>query len=162
MKIDESLFRELLDRAAQSERKRSHRNLHRDYSEAVQRLCIGLVRGTYIRPHCHQRTGKGELILGVQGSAALVTFDDSGRILERTVLGPGDTASGAEMSPDVWHTIYPIGESAVILEVKEGPYTPTEEEDFASWAPKEGEHEVARFLGWVERAPVGDRFVGDD
>jgi hypothetical protein len=74
-------------------------------------------------------------------------------------MAPGSSLSGLELKPNTWHTVYPLSNEAIIIEVKEGPYTPSVEGDFAVWAPKEGEQLSVNFLEWVKSAKVGDKFV---
>ena len=156
--LDDCLFNELLNRANESPRKRSHLNLHEELDEPVQRLCIGLKQGTYVRPHHHPKSNKWELMLALRGSVALIIFDRDGVVLERLCLSAGDSICGIEMQPNTWHTVYPLTDEAVILEVKEGPYTPTEESDFASWAPVEGDSDVGDFLEWMGDAEIGESY----
>lgn len=159
MKLDDKLFRELLVQAQESPRKRSHQNLHNALDEPVQRLCIGLVKGTYVRPHHHPKSNKWELMLALKGAVMLVIFDELGKVDDRIVLGAGDSVCGMEMRPNTWHTVFPISDDAIIFEVKEGPYTPAVASDFASWAPEEGSEGVPAFLAWLESAKVGQAYI---
>lgn len=158
IKIDDNFCENLLSKASESPRKRSHFNLHSDLNEPVQRLCIALKKGTYVRPHHHPKSNKWELMLAIKGAASLIVFDKEGVVLEKLVLSPGDSVSGIEIKPNTWHTVMPLTDDTVILEVKEGPFTSTVESDFASWAPIEGDDNVVEFLGWLEDAKPGDRF----
>ena len=157
-KLDNTLFDDLIQQAKQSPRKRSHFNLHQSLEEPVQRLCIGLVKGTYVRPHYHPQANKWELLMCLQGTVGLVIFDREGQILDRYTLGPNETISATESEANTWHTVYPISDEAIIFEVKEGPYTPTEPSDFAAWSPPEGDTAVTDFLDWVETAKAGEHF----
>ena len=158
MKLDNQLFQKLLDEAKISPRKRSHFNLHKELDEPVQRLCIALKKGTYVRPHHHPKSNKWELMLALKGTVALLTFDHQGVLLERLLLNTTDSVNGIELKPNTWHTVTPVSDDAVILEIKEGPYTPTEPSDFASWAPAEGDNNVLDFLQWLEEASPGDKY----
>ena len=158
MVLDNTLFDHLLLEAAISPRKRSHKLLHHSYDEPVQRLCIALKKGTYVRPHHHTRVKKWELILILKGSVGLTLFDQDGVIVKKLILNAGGAISGMGMDHHTLHTLYPITDEAVIMEVKEGPFTPTQESDFASWSPKEGSVEAQTFLIWIEHATVGERY----
>ncbi|MGD8785279.1 MAG: WbuC family cupin fold metalloprotein [Thioalkalispiraceae bacterium] len=158
IKLDDHFFQQLLSTARQSPRKRSHFNLHQQMDEPVQRLCIGLIKGTYVRPHHHPQDTKWELMLCLKGRVCLITFHPDGHVLERLQLAPGESITGIELSPNSWHSVFPLSDEAVILEVKQGPYTPANESDFASWSPKEGDAEVRSFLAWLEQAQPGDRY----
>lgn len=158
MKLDKVFFNSLLLEVENSVRKRAHYNLHSEFDEPVQRLCIALKKGTYVRPHYHPQNNKWELILALQGSLGLVIFDDSGVIIEKLLLTPGESVSAIELPANTWHAFYPETDGAVILEIKEGPYIPANENDFASWAPAEGESGVADFLVWLADAKTGEKY----
>ena len=96
----------------------------------------------------------------LRGEVALLTFDDQGVVQERMTLTPGQGDFGIELAPGTWHTVLPLSEQAVIMEVKEGPYTPAQPSDFAQWAPAEGEPEVSAVLQWLENAASGEQFQG--
>ena len=157
-KLNNGFYEKLLIQAHENPRKRSHYNLHKELNEPVQRLCIALIKGTYVRPHHHPKYNKWELILALRGTVSLVIFDKEGSILEKLSLSQGNALSGIELEPNTWHTVFPLTNDAVILEVKEGPFTPTKESDFATWAPIEGEDQVISFLSWLEGANPGERY----
>jgi len=159
IKLDNNLYQKLLSEAAESPRKRSHYNLHKSFDEPVQRLCIALKKGTYVKPHYHPKSNKWELMLALKGESTLIIFDKDGAVLERHSLSPNNSMSGIELKPDTWHTVFPQSSQSIILEVKEGPYTPSTKSDFASWAPDEGDENVGIFLQWLENAATGDRFT---
>lgn len=156
VRLDEAFFEQLCAQAHANPRKRSHFNLHQDLNEPVQRLCIGLVKGTYVCPHHHTQRNKWELLLVLRGSVALVIFDGNGVVVDKLTLHPGASLSGIEIKPDTWHTVFPLSDEAVIMEIKEGPYTPTQRNDFAPWAPAEGSSDFSQFLGWLAAAQPGD------
>lgn len=158
LKLDNEFCMQLILQARESPRKRSHYNLHKELDEPVQRLCIALIKGTYVRPHHHPKSNKWELMLALRGTVILVIFNEEGTILEKHLLSQGEALNGIELQPNTWHTVFPLTNDAIILEVKEGPYTPTQESDFASWAPVEGEEQAMPFLSWLETAVAGERF----
>ncbi len=158
LKIDNEFCEQLISQAHQNPRKRSHYNLHKELDESVQRLCIALVKGTYVRPHHHAKTNKWELMLALRGAVNLVIFNEAGVILEKLSISQGEALNAIELDPDTWHTIFPLTDSAIILEIKEGPFIPTQESDFASWAPAEGEEQVLQFLNWLEIATPGEYY----
>jgi len=51
--LDDELFNDLLIKAELSDRKRSHHCLHTEHEDPVQRMCIALKKGIYVRPHFH-------------------------------------------------------------------------------------------------------------
>ena len=158
MEMDEALFAELLQEAQKSPRQRSHHNLHSSYDDPVQRLLIGFLKGTYIRPHYHTQPNKWEMMLVLRGSVGVVLFDRAGVVQKRHELSQHGYLSGVNIVPGTYHTIFPLTDTAIVLEVKEGPYTPAKPEDFAAWAPAEGDAAVGRFLEWAEKAIVGGTY----
>ncbi len=95
--------------------------------------------------------------MALRGTLCLNIFDAESTVLDKIFLGPENT-SGVELPPNTWHTVFPVDENAVFMEVKAGPYTPATASDFASWAPQEGDPQVAQALAWFEQCKVGQRF----
>lgn len=158
MNLDDTLFERMLNKAQNSPRKRSHQNLHNSFDDPVQRLCIGLVKGTYIRPHIHSQSNKWEMMLAVRGAVGVLFFDQDGVVQERHELTQNRSLIGLDVVPGTWHAVFPLSDKAILLEIKEGPYCSLEPDDFATWAPPEGSSGVRRFLKWAERAEVGNYF----
>ena len=155
--INEKLFIELIENAKTSPRKRSHKNFHSDFSEPVQRVFIGLVAGTYVRPHKHSQAIKWEMIVGVKGKTGLLIFDDNGSITRRLILSP-ESSLGVELPPNTWHTVFPVDDESVIMEIKQGPFNPDDACDFAEWAPEEGSDECIHFLKWAKDASLEEKY----
>ena len=80
----------------------------------------------------------------------MVTFDESGTVLQRHFIGAGYGAMGADIAAGVWHTVVPLSEVLVCYEVKPGPWDPSTDKEFAGWAPAEGSAECERFMAdWI-------------
>lgn len=156
--INNQLCNELNHLAKTSARKRSHHNFHTDLTDPVQRLCIALEKGTYIRPHRHPENYKWEMTLVISGSVCLLIFDDQGKLKESIELSEQGPNKGIEIPPNTWHTLVPNGEQAVILEIKQGPYLPLEANNFANWAPEENSTNVEHFLRWCSNAKIGEQY----
>lgn len=157
-RINDAFFADLSRKASQSARKRSHHNFHKRHGEPVQRLCIALDRGTYVRPHKHPEANKWELLLVLKGALEMLIFNHAGEVLTRLYLSSDGPDRGVEIPANTWHTVFPLEDGSVIIEVKEGPYTPLTPDRFAGWAPEEGSEEVAAFLDWARLARPGDRY----
>lgn len=127
----------LVAEAAASPRRRKNRNLHDTLNDPVQRFINAFEPGTYVRPHRHP--DKWELFALLQGAAAVLTFDDAGRVLERVDVNADDGARVVEIPQATWHTLVSIEPGTVLFEVKLGPYDPSIPPDFAPWAPPEGD-----------------------
>ena len=152
--IDRALVAQLHDQAAGSPRLRTHHNFHASHGEPIHRMCMAMEPGTYIRPHRHP--DKWELLLIVSGEMLLLTFDDTGRVLTRTLLSAGGYTYGVEHPAGAWHAVATLAPSTVVFECKAGPYLPTPEQDFARWAPPEGHAQAREFERWYLSAQPGD------
>jgi cupin fold WbuC family metalloprotein len=156
--IDHNLLDRLTRQAEASPRRRMNHNLHTDLADPVQRLAIAMPPDTYIRPHRHDATW--ELLTPLRGRFVVLGFDDAGRVTERHVLGT-DTAV-CETPAGGWHAVLSLDAEGVILEVKQGPYRPAVEADFAAWAPAAGDAACARLMSWYAGAAVGERWGAAD
>jgi cupin fold WbuC family metalloprotein len=148
-----ALLDELCAQATASPRGRAHHNVHASADDPVQRFFVVANRQSYFRPHRHR--SKSELALILRGSFDVVTFDESGRVLARYVVGAAGEHVGYETPRGTWHTLVARADGAAFLEVKEGPYDPASATEFAPWAPPEGDARVPLFLKWLRSAQVG-------
>ena len=94
--IDDALLDALTVKAKDAPRKRAHFNLHPELHDPVQRLCIAMEPGTYVRPHRHSDPETWEVLVILRGSLALNIFDERGKVLERTVLKAGGPITALE------------------------------------------------------------------
>jgi len=155
--IDMNLLDDLMAKAVTSPRKRAHHNLHPFLEDPVQRLCVAIEPGTYIRPHRHADPMTWEVFLMLRGSAVFLSFDDSGRVIERIVLAVTGLVKAIEIPAGTWHSIASLEQGSVFFEVKQGPYKAPLAAHSAAWAPVEGDAECAQFETWYRTAQVGDR-----
>jgi cupin fold WbuC family metalloprotein len=151
MKIFDSQYLvELTSLAVVNQRQRQHRNIHKSYQDACQRLFNAMEPGTYIRPHRHASYPREELLIAVRGLMTLVSFDERGNVTGALRFGSdkhGDgLAAGAELPPGTWHTVIALVPGCVLLEVKAGPFDPDQPKDLAPWAPQEGSSTAADYL----------------
>lgn len=157
--FDNNFFDGLMTRAADSPRRRAHHNVHQSLDEPVQRLFIAMLPGSYVRPHRHMLETKWEFFMVVKGEIDVILFDNDGTVTDRIRLEAGDPGqcSSLQIPPGTWHTT--VCHSPVIFfEVKQGPYIPEEDKNFASWAPAEGEETVPGCLRFLTQCRSGDRF----
>lgn len=142
---------ENLSTAAQaSPRRRANLNLHPELNDPIQRLAIAMEPDTWVRPHRHPHTW--ELLYPLRGRFIVLHFDDTGVVIDRTVLGTD--CSILENPAAAWHAVLSLDVGGVIFEVKHGPYTVIAPEDFAPWSPVEGNGD---WLSWYAQAQVGDK-----
>lgn len=146
--ITQQQILDLIDQAAQSERKRVPFNLH-EYHEPVQRMINALLPGTYVTPHKHENPDKVELIAVMVGKVVLFHFSDTGEILNYFVLESDGPIRAVDIPPRTYHNMIALEPSAV-LEIIQGPYDAATHKQFASWAPKEGTSETEAYLQHLE------------
>jgi cupin fold WbuC family metalloprotein len=152
---------ELANRAGLVDRKRLHWNLHSSYESASQILFNCIQCDSYIRPHRHLKANKDEYLFAVQGSFALVLFDEDGSVKSFKCFGTirnrtpllGDL--GVKIESSEWHTVLALEANSILLEVKNGPFVPSEAKEYADWSPKEGSQDSATWLKGILRRLFG-------
>ncbi len=159
--LGKNLIEQLLADAASSPRLRAHWNIHRDAAAPVQRTCVALKHGTYVRPHLHPQLNKWKLLVILRGKLGVVLFNADGTVCKRLELASGGDLCAVELKPNTWHTVFPLDGDAVLLDIKEGPYDPAAPVTFAAWAPEEGSEEVVVFLDWLQTAQYGMQWALD-
>jgi cupin fold WbuC family metalloprotein len=146
--ITQELITNLIEQAAQSERKRIPYRLH-EHHEPVQRMVNALIPGTYVTPHKHQNPDKVELIALLVGKVACFKFSSEGEVEEVHVLEENGAIRAVDIRPGVYHTFIALAPSAV-LEIIQGPYHADTHKQFATWAPMEGNPGTAEYLQRLE------------
>jgi cupin fold WbuC family metalloprotein len=144
--ITAGLCAALVERAKAAPRRRTNHNFHPSLDDNPHRFLNVMLEGTYIQPHRHLDPPKAETFLVLAGRAVIFLFDDAGRVTGRHTLGPESEALGIDIGPGAWHSLAVLSPHAVCFEVKPGPYTQASDKEFASWAPREGDPGVERYL----------------
>jgi cupin fold WbuC family metalloprotein len=137
--VDRAVIAEMARHATKSERKRVHLLLHAGHGDQVQRLMIFMQPGTYVRPHQH--SAQWEMLILIQGRGALLKFAWDGKIVSR--LEVGTETPVVQIPAGTWHGFVVLEPDTVVMELKPGPYRPSE---FADWAPPEGDPSAISFL----------------
>jgi cupin fold WbuC family metalloprotein len=137
--------------AKASPRRRIIMQLHRSDTEGVQRMLNFMQRGSYARPHCHPARENIETVCVLKGSVGFLVFEPTGTVRSAHRLDAGTPASCLmDIEPGVWHTIVPLADDTVILEIKRGPYNAATDKSFAAWAPEEGSPGETSYLRTLE------------
>ena len=145
-KIDSLLLDDTSARARISPRRRMNYNFHSDLSDTLQRLLNAMEPLSYIQPHKHESPDKREAFLALRGRFLVIEFDALGNISDHILLDPSTGNFGAEIPERTFHTIIALDPGTVAYEVKDGPYNPIDDKNFASWAPKEGSARARQYL----------------
>jgi len=144
--VSKVLLDELSQKAGTSPRKRLNHNFHDDLADPINRMLNALEPGTYLQPHKHENPDKREVFIVLRGSLVVVFFDNSGNPTEFVLLDPVKGNHAVEIPVGAWHTLISLETDSVVYEVKDGPYLPLSDKNFASWAPKEGDVNCSEYL----------------
>ncbi len=145
IKIQQKTLEQLSVQAKSSERKRKNFNYHPTFSDPINRMLNAVEPGSYIQPHKHENRDKREVFILIKGKMVVVFFDDEGKIIDHIILDNQENF-GVEIPPSVWHTLISLESGTVVYEVKDGPYSPDDDKNFATWAPKEGKTDCKIYL----------------
>lgn len=150
------LGRTLVERALaasrRSERGRVILPLHKSHEDPLHRMFNALQPGTYVRPHRHLSTSKSESFIVLRGALDFLVFNEQGRIALARRLEAGGESFGIDVAPRCFHSFLVREPDTLLFEVKPGPYSASDDKDFAAWAPPEGASEVAAYLVKLEEA----------
>ncbi|HFY9975328.1 TPA: WbuC family cupin fold metalloprotein [Klebsiella pneumoniae] len=75
---------------------------------------------------------------------------------QKAALKVGETCTVLEMAAGTWHAVLSLDTGGIIFEVKHGGYQPVAADDYAHWAPAEGEPGTTELMAWYAQAQVGD------
>lgn len=151
--IDDALLSAVADKARVAPRLRINYNFHRTTDEAVNRLLNVMNRGSYLPVHRHFSPDRTESCVVVKGKIGLMIYDDSGRELERRVIGPDCGCYGFDIEAGVWHGLVVLENDTTLFEIKQGPYAPITPENLAPWTPAADDKQaVEQFIKELEQS----------
>ncbi len=123
MQLDTELYKRILEQAKYNPRLRQAVDLRTTTEDNSQRMLNALIPGTKIPIHRHTTTSETSVIL--YGSIDEIFYDIDGNELARYTLHVGD---GLQIPVGQFHTIE-VKEPSVLLEIKDGAYSPAKQED---------------------------------
>jgi len=144
--ISNKLLSELSQKAALLPRKRLNLNFHEELTDPINRMLNAFEPGTYIQPHKHENPDKREVFIILKGALVVVIYDESGNPTDFALLDSKKGTYALEIPPGVWHSVISLESGTVVYEIKDGPYLPISDKNFASWAPKEGDPNCDEYL----------------
>lgn len=144
IKINNQLIKRVARKAKTAPRKRINYNFHKDYNEGIQRILNAADLQTYVRPHKHEAPDKTEIFIILKGRVLCLEFDDTGKPKDHFFLDAKKGNLGVEIKPGVWHSFISLKNGSCVYEVKEGPYNPKADKQFAPWAPAEDDIKEGR------------------
>lgn len=138
--------------AKDSERSRSPKIIHKqgDYHNRVFNF---ILEDSYMHPHLHPSEEKIEKMYLLDGSFALITFNDDGEITDTIILKKGARES-IDVPSFTWHTYVMLSTEVIIYETMEGVYEPSTWKKMAPWAPLENTPEAPAYLEMLKSKVV--------
>jgi len=149
IKIANDLLKKMMSKSKASSRGRTNHNFHDGPADPLQRMLNSMQPGTYLQPHKHENPDKREVFIALTGKFVVVQFNDDGSIADHMVLDPSKNDVAAEMKARIYHTIISLAPDSIIYELKDGPYSPLDDKNFATWAPTEGNPECSQYLNSI-------------
>ena len=126
-KIDNTLLNSLTEQAKVSPRLRMNHDLRNVEESQSQRMLNAIEPGSPVPVHRH-RTSM-ETVVCLRGRIRQLFYDDNGQIVETIELVPGGEVAALNIPMGQWHTVEVLESGTVIMEFKDGPYTPIVAED---------------------------------
>lgn len=127
MLIDKELLDRLTAQAKESERLRMHCDLRDTPEDGSQRILNAMEPGTVLPIHRHR--GSSETVVMLRGKGKWNYYDDNGQLMESFVVSADGDIRGLSVPKGQWHNCESLESGTVILETKDGAWTPLAEED---------------------------------
>ncbi|CAM7989029.1 WbuC family cupin fold metalloprotein [Morganella morganii] len=122
--IDNNQLEKLYRQAEQSVRLRTHLLMHNSHQDKVQRLLIALVKDSFVEPHYHEFSHQWEMFVVMQGELQVRLHSKNGEVIKEFIAGSNSGVSIVEFSPGDIHSVKCLSTRALMMEVKEGPFSP--------------------------------------
>lgn len=107
-------------------------SLHTGPDEILHQMVIAQHAALYNRPKMHHTTAKSWHM--IEGHMAIVVFDDTGKILDRAVIGDGHGLL-YRIGAGVYHTNIPISPLVIHEETLLGPYAGDGDRTYGAFSP---------------------------
>ena len=127
MKITQALLDDLTAQAKASPRLRMNLDLRNSPADQSQRMLNAIEPGSPLPIHRHRKSS--ETVVCLRGRLRELFYDDAGTVTETIELAPDSPVVAVSIPIGQWHTVQVLASGTVIMEVKDGPYEPTEPED---------------------------------
>ena len=127
MKITRELLDDLSAKAMASPRLRMNMDLRNSPEDQSQRMLNAIEPGSEVPIHRHRLSS--ETVVCLRGRLVEDYFDEAGSVVDSIELAPGGSVVALNIPAGQWHTVRSLVSGTVIMEVKDGPYESTVEED---------------------------------
>lgn len=125
MVIDKNILDELTAKAKENPRLRSNMDLRNTEDDQSQRMLNALELGTVMPIHRHK--GSSETCVCIRGHFEEYFYDENGNLTDTIDMVPGGVVLNIEKGQ--WHNLKCLESGTVLLEAKDGPYHPLEEDE---------------------------------
>ena len=125
MIVDNEILDELTAKAKASERLRANFDLRNSADDQSQRMLNALEPGTVMPIHRHK--GTSETCVCIRGHFEEYFYDEQGNLTDTIDMVPGGVVLNIEKGQ--WHSLRCLESGTVLLEAKDGPYHPLEEDE---------------------------------
>ena len=151
VQLDRHAIALVREAALSNRRGRARICTHKDATDYLHEMLIGISFGSYVRPHRHH--GKIESFHLVDGSADIVLLSERGEIEKVVELAPNSNFYYRLDTPR-YHTVLVQSPVLLIHETTNGPFNP-DLTDCAPFSPAEGTSESEAYMTKL-RQLVGD------
>ena len=127
MNIDKTLLDTLSEQARNSARLRQHYDLRDNETDTSQRMLNAMEPGTVLPVHRHRDTS--ETIVILRGRATQLFYDEAGHVVGRVELSPEGPVHGMTVEAGRWHRLVCNASGTVIIECKNGLWSPLAPDD---------------------------------
>ena len=127
MKITQEILDNLTAQAKASERLRMSMDMRTSSEDQSQRMLNAIEPGTQVPIHRHR--GSAETVVVVRGRLIERLYNDNGDITEEILMEAGGECPVLQIPAGQWHGIEVFEPGTVILEAKDGSYTPIHPKD---------------------------------
>ena len=127
MLLDTKLLDQLTAQAKASPRLRMNFDLRNSPEDQSQRMLNALEPGTLMPIHRHRHSS--ETVVVLRGKVKWVYYNDKGEITDTFIVASGSDLIVLMVPKGQWHSLECLESGTVILETKDGAYSPMEEKD---------------------------------
>ena len=122
MFLNTELFDKLTALAKASPRLRMNFDLRNTSDDKSQRMLNALEPGTVMPIHRHRCSS--ETVVVLRGKVKWLYYDESGKLTDTFIVAPNSDLCGLSVPKGQWHSLECMESGTVILEAKDGVYTP--------------------------------------
>lgn len=148
VKVDKTLYAELIALGELAELKRSRLCLHKDHESPIQEMIIALSKESYVRPHRHPNS-RVESFSILEGEMDVFIFNKDGSVKECVHFGTDDkSVKIVRLENEEFHMPLAKTDWVIYHEILQGPFQKDEVVEYADWAPEEKKNlaEIKEYL----------------